>query len=162
MTSRGLHPCIRSLAGSASPIGFTGHDGTSPNLKLTFHWTQEVTLFRRSIGRIVAAFGRKLEGADLARVLLYRGWAAVGGTNDLVPTDAKLKRSRDLALDAVEVLTVLGQNEARINLIFLDVCRDTPYARSHAGLLGARSRGLPRSGAIWVHRGGRGHPGCAA
>jgi uncharacterized caspase-like protein len=58
-----------------------------------------------------------------------------------VPVDAKLERPGDLNLDAVDVSLVLQQMEAerRVNLIFLDACRDNPLARSFARSLGTRS-----------------------
>jgi uncharacterized caspase-like protein len=88
----------------------------------------------------VRTFGRKLEGADLA-LFFYAGHGLqVGGKNYLVPVDAKLERVGDHALDAVEIGTVMAQMEAepRVNLVFLDACRDNPLARSLAGALGAR------------------------
>jgi uncharacterized caspase-like protein len=65
----------------------------------------------------------------------------VNGKNYLVPVDAKLERPGDLALDAVDIGNVLAQMEAekRVNLIFLDACRDNPLARSLARSLGTRS-----------------------
>jgi uncharacterized caspase-like protein len=65
----------------------------------------------------------------------------VGGRNYLVPVDAKLERSGDLTLDTIELGQILAQMEAekRVNLIFLDACRDNPLARSFARSLGTRS-----------------------
>jgi uncharacterized caspase-like protein len=53
----------------------------------------------------------------------------------------KLERVGDLALDAIDVGTVLAQMEAekRVNLVFLDACRDNPLARSLARSLHTRS-----------------------
>ena len=88
----------------------------------------------------IREFGRKLDGADLA-LFFYAGHGLqVGGRNYLVPVDAKLIRAGDLALDAVDIATVLAQMEAekRVNLVFLDACRDNPLARSLAGSLGSR------------------------
>ena len=52
-----------------------------------------------------------------------------------------LRRAGDLLLDTVEVGTVLAQMEAekRVNLVFLDACRDNPLSRSLARSLGTRS-----------------------
>ena len=72
----------------------------------------------------------------------------MNGKNYLVPVDAKLERPGDLGLDAVDVGLVLGQMEAdpRVNLVFLDACRDNPLSRSLAHSLGTRSaRGWRRS-----------------
>ena len=86
-------------------------------------------------------FGRQLEGADLA-LLFYAGHGMqVGGKNYLVPINAKLERVGDLSLDTIEVGQILAQMEAekRVNLVFLDACRDNPLARSFSRSLGMRS-----------------------
>jgi tetratricopeptide (TPR) repeat protein len=109
--------------------------------RLKFDVVEGKNLDRRGMDDAIRQFGRKLEGADLA-VFFYAGHGLqVGGKNYLVPIDAKLERPADLALDAVEVSTVLYQMEAerRVNLIFLDACRDNPLARSLARSLGTRS-----------------------
>jgi uncharacterized caspase-like protein len=109
--------------------------------RLKFDVVEGTNLDRRGMDDAIRQFGRKLEGADLA-VFFYAGHGLqVGGKNYLVPVDAKLERPGDLALDAVEVSTVLDQMEAekRVNLIFLDACRDNPLARSLARSLGTRS-----------------------
>jgi len=108
---------------------------------LKFDVVKGKNLDRRGMDDVIRQFGRKLEGADLA-VFFYAGHGLqVGGKNYLVPIDAKPERPADLALDAVEVSTVLDQMEAerRVNLIFLDACRDNPLARSLARSLGTRS-----------------------
>jgi uncharacterized caspase-like protein len=65
----------------------------------------------------------------------------VAGRNYLVPVDAKLERAGDLSLDTIEVGQILAQMEAekRVNLVFLDACRDNPLARSFSRSLGTRS-----------------------
>jgi TPR repeat protein len=63
----------------------------------------------------------------------------VEGRNYLVPTDAKLQKPGDLSLDAIDLQVVLDQMESRrrVNLIFLDACRNNPLARGFASVLGA-------------------------
>src|SRR5262249_38807328 len=75
-------------------------------------------------------------------LFFYAGHAIqVSGKNYLVPVDAKLEQLGDLKLDTVELSDVMAQMEAepRVNLIFLDACRDNPLARSFARSLGTRS-----------------------
>ena len=66
----------------------------------------------------------------------------VGGKNYLMPIDAKLERPGDLNFDAVDVAIVLAQMEAeqRVNLVFLDACRDNPLARARRALARRRAR----------------------
>ena len=109
--------------------------------KLGFAVVEGRNLDRRGMDDIVRQFGRRLDGADLA-LFFYAGHALqVGGKNYLVPVDATLERPGDLAFDAVDVSVVLAQMEAekRVNLIFLDACRDNPLARTLARSMGARS-----------------------
>jgi Tfp pilus assembly protein PilF len=109
--------------------------------KLRFDVIEGRDLDRRGMEDKIREFGRKVEGADLA-LLFYAGHGMqVGGKNYLIPIDAKLERTGDLTLDTIEVGQILAQVEAekRVNLIFLDACRDNPLARSFARSLGARS-----------------------
>jgi tetratricopeptide (TPR) repeat protein len=109
--------------------------------KLNFEVVESKNLDRRGFDDAIREFGRKLDRADIA-LFFYAGHGLqVGGKNYLVPVDAKLERLGDLALDAVELNTVMAQMEAekRVNLVFLDACRDNPLARSLARSLGTRS-----------------------
>ncbi|MFD2182482.1 tetratricopeptide repeat protein [Rhodoplanes azumiensis] len=109
--------------------------------RIGFDVVEGRNLDRRGMDEAVRSFGRKLDGADLA-VFFYAGHGLqVAGKNYLVPVDAKLERPGDLALDAVDVSLVLAQMEAdkRVNLVFLDACRDNPLSRSLARSLGTRS-----------------------
>ncbi len=109
--------------------------------KLGFDVVEGRDLDKRAMEDKIREFGRKLERADLA-LLFYAGHGLqVGGRNYLVPVDAKLERAGDLSLDTIEVGQILAQMEAekRVNLVFLDACRDNPLARSFSRTLGARS-----------------------
>jgi len=109
--------------------------------KLGFDVVDGKNLDRRGVDDAIRTFGRKLDRADLAAFFYAGHGLQVAGKNYLVPIDARLERPGDLALDAVDVGVVLAQMEAeqRVNLIFLDACRDNPLARSLARSLGARS-----------------------
>jgi tetratricopeptide (TPR) repeat protein len=116
-------------------------DITQALRKLGFDAIEGRDLDRHGMEDKIREFGRKLEGADLA-LLFYAGHGMqVGGKNYLVPIDAKLERAGDLSLDTIEVGQILAQMEAekRVNLVFLDACRDNPLARSFSRSLGTRS-----------------------
>jgi uncharacterized caspase-like protein len=109
--------------------------------KLSFDVVEGRDLDRPGMDNAIRQFGRKLDGADIA-LFFYAGHGLqINGKNYLVPVDAKLERPGDLALDAVDIGNVLAQMEAekRVNLVFLDACRDNPLARSLARSLGTRS-----------------------
>ncbi|RAI41956.1 caspase family protein [Rhodoplanes roseus] len=98
-------------------------------------------LDKRGLEDQIRAFGRALDGASVA-LFFYAGHGLqVAGKNYLVPVDAKLERPGDLSFETIDVGQVLGQMEAepRVNLVFLDACRDNPLARSLARSLGTRS-----------------------
>jgi hypothetical protein len=76
-------------------------------------------------------FGKKTEGADVA-VFFYAGHGiAVNGINYLLPIDADLKSEMDVKLGAaINVDLTLDQtmSDAKVKLVFLDACRDNPFA----------------------------------
>jgi uncharacterized caspase-like protein len=76
-------------------------------------------------------FGKKAEGADVA-VFFYAGHGiAVNNTNYLLPIDADLKSEMDVKLGAaINVDLTLEQTmaDAKVKLVFLDACRDNPFA----------------------------------
>ncbi len=68
-------------------------------------------------------------------LLFYAGHSLqVGGKNFLIPVDAKIEREADLAFDTMDLaqLIVLMDTVQRVNLVFLDACRDNPLSRSLA------------------------------
>src|ERR1700740_1928906 len=76
-------------------------------------------------------FGKKAEGSDVA-VFFYAGHGiAINGTNYLLPVDADIKSEADVKLGAaINVDTTLEQTmqDAKVKLVFLDACRDNPFA----------------------------------
>ncbi len=76
-------------------------------------------------------FGRKAQGTDVA-VFYYAGHGiAVGGTNYLLPVDADIKSEMDVKLGAaINIDLTLDQTmgDAKVKLVFLDACRDNPFA----------------------------------
>jgi uncharacterized caspase-like protein len=112
--------------------------------KLGFDVVEGRDLDKRGMEDKIREFGGKLERADLA-LFFYAGHGMqVAGRNYLIPIEAKLERPGDLSLDTIEVGQVLAQMEAekRVNLIFLDACRDNPLARSFSRSLGTRSNSV--------------------
>ncbi|UPK31712.1 caspase family protein [Bradyrhizobium sp. 186] len=76
-------------------------------------------------------FGRKAQGSDVA-VFYYAGHGiAVGGSNYLLPVDADIKSEMDVKLGAaINIDLTLDQTmgDAKVKLVFLDACRDNPFA----------------------------------
>jgi uncharacterized caspase-like protein len=76
-------------------------------------------------------FGRKAQGSDIA-VFYYAGHGiAVSGSNYLLPIDADIKSEMDVKLGAaINIDLTLDQTmgDAKVKLVFLDACRDNPFA----------------------------------
>jgi uncharacterized caspase-like protein len=76
-------------------------------------------------------FGRKAQGSDIA-VFYYAGHGiAISGSNYLLPVDADIKSEMDVKLGAaINIDLTLDQTmgDAKVKLVFLDACRDNPFA----------------------------------
>ena len=101
--------------------------------------------------KLVHGFIDKLNGADVALVYYAGHGLQVEGRNYLAPVDAQLVSEADLDFSAID-LNLLVHNmerEHRINIVFLDACRDNPLAVNLARNMGTRSaavgRGLARA-----------------
>lgn len=80
--------------------------------------------------RAVQAFGRDLQGADVA-LFFYAGHGLqVRGVNYLIPVGANPVREADVDFQMIDINLVLRQMEGsgtRLNLILLDACRNNPF-----------------------------------
>jgi hypothetical protein len=95
---------------------------------------------------LVRSFSDKLDGSNVA-LLFYAGHGLqVAGKNYLVPVDAQIESPADLDFGTIDLDLVLHSMEAdtRVNIIFLDACRDNPLAANLARRLGTRSAGVGR------------------
>src|SRR5690242_16756974 len=76
-------------------------------------------------------FGKKAQGADVA-LFFYAGHGiAVGGSNYLLPVDADIKSEMDVKLGAainIDLTLEQTMGDAKVKLVFLDACRDNPFA----------------------------------
>ena len=76
-------------------------------------------------------FGKKAQGADVA-LFFYAGHGiAITGTNYLLPIDADIKSEMDVKLGAainIDLTLEQTMGDAKVKLVFLDACRDNPFA----------------------------------
>jgi uncharacterized caspase-like protein len=107
----------KAMAGVLLNVGFEVVEGTN--------------LTRDKMTERLLEFGKKAQGADVA-VFFYAGHGiAVDGTNYLLPVDADIKSEMDVKLgSAINVDVTLDQtmSDAKVKLVFLDACRDNPFA----------------------------------
>jgi len=107
----------KSMAAALRNIGFEVVEGTN--------------LTRDKMTEKLLDFGKKAQGADVA-LFFYAGHGiAIGGTNYLLPVDADIKSEMDVKLGAaINIDLTLDQtmSDAKVKLVFLDACRDNPFA----------------------------------
>jgi hypothetical protein len=114
----------------------------------------EVVSSRADLGvvdfkRAVRDFLITAENADVA-VVYYAGHGIeVGGTNYLIPVDAKLARDYDVEDEAVALDRIVWalQSVKRLRLILLDACRDNPFVvrlQRSVGIRAAAKGGLAK------------------
>ncbi|ETR78128.1 caspase (peptidase) [Afipia sp. P52-10] len=100
--------------------------------------------------RAIRKFEDTAVDADIA-VLFYAGHGIeIGGTNYLIPIDAKLASDRDAPDEAIPLdrLVLSADGARKLRVIILDACRDNPYAgkmrRESRAALRAVSSGLSK------------------
>jgi uncharacterized membrane protein YgcG len=107
----------KAMAGVLRNVGFEVVEGTN--------------LTRDKMTEKLLDFGKRAQGADVA-VFFYAGHGiAIGGTNYLLPVDADIKSEMDVKLGAaINIDLTLDQtmSDAKVKLVFLDACRDNPFA----------------------------------
>jgi uncharacterized caspase-like protein len=96
-----------------------------------FDVVEGANLTRDKMTEKLLDFGKKAQGADVA-LFFYAGHGiAVNGTNYLLPVDADLKSEMDVKLGAainIDVTLEQTMADAKVKLVFLDACRDNPFA----------------------------------
>ncbi|WP_291861745.1 caspase family protein [Bradyrhizobium sp.] len=107
----------KSMASVLRNVGFEVVEGTN--------------LTRDKMTERLLEFGKKAQGADVA-LFFYAGHGiAISGTNYLLPVDADIKSEMDVKLgSAINIDLTLEQTmgDAKVKLVFLDACRDNPFA----------------------------------
>lgn len=91
-------------------------------------------LEKRALERRIGEFADALAGAD-AGLFYYAGHGVqVDGRNYILPVDARLDGAVKLQLESVPIDQVLDimEQQTRTSLVFLDACRNNPFARSGA------------------------------
>jgi len=87
-------------------------------------------LDRRNLVSALIQFGRAAETADVAMFYYAGHGIQVNEQNYLVPTDAMVEFEAEIDISLVSLTGVMRQLErgSKTNLIFLDACRDNPFA----------------------------------
>jgi len=107
----------RAMASALRNVGFEVVEGSN--------------LTRDKMTERLLDFGKKAQGADVA-LFFYAGHGiAISGTNYLLPIDADIKSEMDVKLGAainIDLTLEQTMGDAKVKLVFLDACRDNPFA----------------------------------
>src|SRR5436190_14311522 len=107
----------KAMASALRNVGFEVVEGTN--------------LTRDKMTERLLEFGKKAQSSDIA-VFFYAGHGiAISGTNYLLPVDADIKSEMDVKLGAainIDLSLHQTMRDAKVNLVFLDACRDNPFA----------------------------------
>jgi hypothetical protein len=114
---------------------------------LGFEVMLETDIDQKEMKRAIRAFGEELRdaGPSATGLFYYAGHGVqVDGINYLLPLGAEIEAEADVEIEAVSADTILAQMqfaENKVNLVFLDACRNNPLTRSFTR---SANRGLAR------------------
>jgi carboxyl-terminal processing protease len=90
----------------------------------------QLDLDKQGLDRVIQAFSKSLQGANVAMFYYAGHGIQVRGSNYLVPVTANPTREADVDFQMVDVNLVLRQMEGsgtKLNLVLLDACRNNPF-----------------------------------
>ena len=127
---------IGNAAYASSPLRNPANDARAIADKLRslgFHVIERINLTTRQIPATLREFRSALQPGGTA-LFFYAGHGLqIKGTNYLPAVDADITSEEDVPMqsfDVSRILDILGEAKTRLNLVFLDACRNNPYARS--------------------------------
>jgi len=113
---------------------------------LGFTVVERNNLTVKQIGSTLREFRGKLVPGSVALVFYAGHGLQIKGENYLPAVDADINGEEDVptqSLSTKQIMDILGDAKTRLNLVFLDACRDNPYARGFR----SGSRGLSKESA---------------
>ena len=120
----------------ASPLRNPVNDAKDMSAKLRdlgFEVIERTNLGARQIGATLREFRSKLAPGAVALVFYAGHGLQVRGENYLPAVDSEIGGEEDLpnqSLAVRQIMDILDDVKTRLNLVFLDACRNNPYARS--------------------------------
>ncbi|MFA6922248.1 MAG: caspase family protein, partial [Gallionella sp.] len=137
---------IGNGAYSNAPLKNPVNDAKDMAIKLRglgFDVIERNDLKTRQIGSTLREFRSKLVPGAVALVFYAGHGLQIKGDNYLPAVDAEINSEEDVpnqSLAVKQIMDVLDESKSRLNLVFLDACRNNPYARSFR----SSDRGLAR------------------
>ena len=99
---------------------------------LGFKVTKKLNASRREIEEAINGFGRELRKGGVGLFYFAGHGVQVSGINYLIPIGANIESEGDVKYEAVNANRVLSKMQDAgnpLNLVFLDACRNNPFAR---------------------------------
>lgn len=88
---------------------------------------------RKEMGKAISMFGNRLKGSEVGLFYFAGHGMQVNGYNYLIPIGSQIEMEEDVQYEAINVNTVLTKMHVagnELNMVFLDACRNNPFARS--------------------------------
>jgi formylglycine-generating enzyme required for sulfatase activity len=100
--------------------------------KLGFHVTKLTNASRRDMEEAINDFGRRLRKGGTGLFYFAGHGVQIEGINYLVPIGSRIETEGDVNFEAVNANRVLSKMQDAgnpLNMVFLDACRNNPFAR---------------------------------
>jgi hypothetical protein len=127
---------IGNSAYRSSPLKNPINDARAMSAKLKtlgFDVIERENLTQKQVGSALREFKSKLKPGAVA-LFFYAGHGLqVRGVNYLPTVDAEIDSEEDVPMQSInlnQILELLDESKTRMNLVFLDACRNNPYIRS--------------------------------
>ncbi|MBF0289637.1 MAG: caspase family protein [SAR324 cluster bacterium] len=120
----------------SSPLrnpGNDAHDIAAVLKKKGFDVTLQLDGTKREMENEIRKFGKNLQKGGVGFFYYAGHGMQVKGVNYLIPIKTNIESEDDIPYEAVNANMVLSKMDTagnRLNMVFLDACRDNPFARS--------------------------------
>jgi hypothetical protein len=108
-----------------------------------FHVEVQKDLDKSSFEHALETFAEEASRADVALIYYAGHGMEAGGTNYLIPVNARLKHASSVDFETVSLNLVLSavSGAHHLHIVILDACRDNPFSKQ---MDGASQRGISR------------------
>ena len=109
------------------------HDMSAKLRQLGFDVVERDNIKMRQIGSTLSEFRSKLSPGAVALVFYAGHGFQLNGENYFPSVDAEINSEEDVPNQSIsikQIIQVLDQSKTQLNLVFLDACRNNPFARS--------------------------------
>ena len=131
--------------------GNDAHDMSAKLRGLGFDVIERNNIKMRQIGSTLSEFRSKLSPGAVALVFYAGHGIQIKGENYLPSVDADINSEEDVPNQSVsvkQIMDVLDESKTRLNLVFLDACRNNPFSRSFRSAEGGLARVSAPSGTL--------------